>query len=110
MNCCTNEKQTVNFKFFWCTAYSHIPDQLGTKLDVKAECMVFVGYANRCKGYRLYNPNTDQVVTRHDVIFDENRFGLHLPSVETSVNNRLSDSIVDLFSPADSSPSPGIES
>ena len=88
------------FKVFGCSAYSHIPDQLRTKLDDKAERMVFVGYGTRCKGYRLYNPNTDEVVTRRDVVFDESRLGLHLSNVERGVD-KLPDLSVDLPSPTD---------
>ena len=93
------------YKTLWCTAFSHIPDQLTPKPNDKAERIIFVGYDNRCKRYRLYNPNTDQVVTRRDVIFDDNRLGLHLANVETCVNERLSDSSDYWFFTPDSSPS-----
>ena len=56
---------------FGCAAFSNIPDQLRSKLDDKAERMVFVGYSSRSKGYRLYDHNSGLVVTRRDVIFDE---------------------------------------
>ncbi|MCO5608611.1 hypothetical protein L7F22_062824 [Adiantum nelumboides] len=39
-----------HFKLFGCIAYVHIPDELRTKLDPKAEKCIFVGYSNEQKG------------------------------------------------------------
>ena len=67
-----NKKPNIqHLKVFGYTAFSHVPDQLRSKLDDKAEHIVFVGYSSRSKGYRLYDHNSGLVVTRHDVIFDE---------------------------------------
>ena len=67
-----NKKPNIqHLKVFGCAAFSNIPDQLRSKLDDKAERMVFVGYSSRSKGYRLYDHNSGLVVTRRDVIFDE---------------------------------------
>ena len=46
------------------------------KLDDKAEKFHFVGYSKNPKGYRQYDERSDKVVTRRDVIFDENNFSI----------------------------------
>ena len=49
-----------HFKVFKYIAYVHVPDELCTKLDPKAEKSVFVGYSLEQKGYKCYNPVTCQ--------------------------------------------------
>ena len=61
-----------NLRIFGCTAYAHVPEVQRNKLDVKSKRMVLVGYATN--GYRLWDPERSQVITRRDVIFNENRF------------------------------------
>ena len=41
-----------HLKVFGCIAYVHIPDELRTKLDPKAEKCIFIGYSLEQKGYR----------------------------------------------------------
>jgi len=53
-----HEPNISYIRVFGCLAYSHIPEQLRSKLDSKAENMVLGGYALQSKGYRLYNPNS----------------------------------------------------
>lgn len=67
---------------FGCLAYAHIPEALRHKMEAKAESMVFVGYSERAKGYRLYDPVSGKVVVRRDVICDESKLGI--PQVSTS--------------------------
>jgi len=64
-----------HIRVFGCLAYSHILEQLRSKLDSKAEIMVLVGYASQSKEYWLYNPNSKKVVIRRDVTFEETKFG-----------------------------------
>ncbi|MCO5580162.1 hypothetical protein L7F22_034029 [Adiantum nelumboides] len=55
----TGRKPDVShFKVFGCIAYMHVPDELRTKLDLKAEKCVFIGYSIEQKGYKCYNPVT----------------------------------------------------
>ena len=61
-----------HLKVFGCVAYSHIPDAMRSKLDDKAEKCIFIGYSERSKAYKLYNPVTEKVVISRDVRFDEN--------------------------------------
>ena len=60
-----------HLKVFGCIAYVHVPDELCTKLDPKAEKCVFIGYSLEQKGYKCYNPVTRQVRVSRDVVFDE---------------------------------------
>ncbi|MCO5578521.1 hypothetical protein L7F22_032364 [Adiantum nelumboides] len=68
----TGKKPNVShFKVFGCIAYMHVPDELRTKLDPKAEKCVFIGYSVEHKGYKCYNPITHQARVSRDVVFDE---------------------------------------
>ena len=51
--------------------YVHVPAEVRSKLDPKAEKRVFVGYLEEQNGYRCYNPLIKRIVVSHDVIFDE---------------------------------------
>lgn len=78
-----------NLRVFGSLTYAHVPTELRQKLDDKAENMVMVGYSLRSKAYRLYNPATNKVVVRRDVIFDESRLGLPKPEPESAPNDTL---------------------
>ncbi|MCO5574122.1 hypothetical protein L7F22_027901 [Adiantum nelumboides] len=60
-----------HLKVFGCIAYVHVPDELRTKLDSKAEKCIFIGYSLEQKGYKCYNPITRHVRVSRDVVFDE---------------------------------------
>ncbi|XP_074342697.1 uncharacterized protein LOC141680342 [Apium graveolens] len=47
-------------------------DAIRSKLDDKSEKCIFIGYSERSKAYKLYNPVTKKVVISRDVRFDEN--------------------------------------
>ena len=42
-----------------------------TKLEDRSTPMVFLGYAEGTKAYRLYDPHGDKVLVSRDVVFDE---------------------------------------
>ena len=42
-----------------------------TKLEDRSTPMVFLGYAEGTKAYRLYDPRGDKVLVSHDVVFGE---------------------------------------
>lgn len=66
------KKPVVNhLKIFGSIAYSHISTPNRDKFDEKSEKLIFVGYSDESKGYRLYNPITCKLVVSRDVIFDE---------------------------------------
>ncbi|MCO5562354.1 hypothetical protein L7F22_015980 [Adiantum nelumboides] len=63
-----------HLKLFGCIAYVHVPNELHTKLDPKAEKFIFVGYSIEQKGYRCYkcyNPGTRELHVSRDVVFEE---------------------------------------
>lgn len=57
-----------HMKIFGSTAMVQIPNVKRNKFDKKAEKMILVGYGQNTKGYRLYNPLTNAVVTSRDVM------------------------------------------
>lgn len=54
-------------KVFGCLCYVHVPNELRTKLDAKAEKCIFLGYSLEHKGYRCYNPVTRKLRISRDV-------------------------------------------
>ena len=60
-----------HLKVFGCVAYAHIPKENREKLDEKGEKCIFIGYSHETKGYRLYKPESKQLIISRDVIFDE---------------------------------------
>ena len=60
-----------HLKVFGCITYAHISTPNRDKFDQKGEKLIFIGYSDESKGYRLYNPLKNEVVNSRDVIFDE---------------------------------------
>jgi len=61
-----------HLRTFGCDAYVHIPKKKRSKLDVKNQKCILVGYNdNHVKAYRLYNPFSKIVIINKDVIFHE---------------------------------------
>jgi len=60
-----------HLKVFGSIGYVHEDDQVRTKLDGKSKKMIFVGYNQKSKGYKLYNPNEGKMVISRDVEFNE---------------------------------------
>ena len=68
-----------NLRVFGCKAFVHIPSPKRKKLDKKSMSCIFVGYPDNSKGYKLYNPETKQMLRSHDAIFLEDTFESDLP-------------------------------
>ena len=65
-------KQFVtHMRVFGCVDYAHIPDQLRKKLDSKGEKCIFIGYNEKSKAYRLYNPSNKNFGISRDAQFIE---------------------------------------
>jgi hypothetical protein len=62
----------VHLKVFGCVSYAHVPDELRKKLDNKGQKIIFVGYSEDTKGYKLYDPIARKFIINHDVQFMEN--------------------------------------
>lgn len=60
-------------RVFGCRAFIHIPKAKRSKWDVKAREMIFVGYCQDRKGYRLIDPVTYEIISARDVHFLENQ-------------------------------------
>jgi len=68
----TGKKPDVShLRVFSCIAYVHVPDEKKSKLDLKAEKCIFIGYSSKQKGYRCFNPSTRKLQVSRDVVFDE---------------------------------------
>ncbi|HEY5260323.1 MAG TPA: reverse transcriptase domain-containing protein, partial [Rhabdochlamydiaceae bacterium] len=68
----SSQKPTVShFKVFGSVAYAHVPDQRRTKLDDKSKKFVFIGYDEKTKAYKLYDPIERKVVGSRDVHVNE---------------------------------------
>lgn len=67
----------VNLKYlrvFGCEAFAHIDDCKRKKLDPKSKKLIFLGYCENVKGYRLFNPDDNKIIVSRDVVFNESVF------------------------------------
>lgn len=67
-----------HFKVFGCLGNVHVPearrlklDARRLKLDARSQKLVFIGYSEKSKGYKMVNPLTMKVTISRDVIFEE---------------------------------------
>ena len=56
------------------------------KVNNKSERSIFIGYNNKGKGYRLYNPQMKNLIIRRDVIFYEST---ELNTYEISIEEKV---------------------
>jgi len=50
----TGKKPSLShLRVFGCDAYVHVPKEKITKLDIKSEKCIFIGYKDGLKGYKL---------------------------------------------------------
>ena len=54
-----------------CIVWMHTPDQYRTKLDLKSQKCIFVGYTNGTKAYRCYNHVTRNILISANIKFNE---------------------------------------
>lgn len=68
----TGKKPNIShLKIFGTKAMVHIPKEKRLKWDRKSQELIFVGYCDNTKGYRLLNPINGKTVISRDVIFIE---------------------------------------
>ena len=68
----TRENPEVNhLNIFGCLVYIHIPKEKRSKLDHSGKKILFVGYSEQSKAYRIYIPGYRQIELSIDVTFDE---------------------------------------
>ena len=63
-----------HMKVFGACCYVRIPTEKRSKLDVKSQVGIFLGYEAKSKGYRVYNLKDKKIVISRDVIVDEDSF------------------------------------
>jgi hypothetical protein len=67
------DKPEVNhLRIFGCHAYVHVPKDKRTKLDPSGKKVVFVGYSDTSKAYKVYILGHRKIDISRDVTFDEN--------------------------------------
>lgn len=59
------------FRVFGCAAWAIIPHEKHKAMEKKSQPLIFVGYCEDMKGYRLFDPVTKDVLFRRAVRFDE---------------------------------------
>ena len=65
-------KPNVSFlRTFGCIGHVRKTKPNLTKLEDRSTPMVFLGYAEGTKAYRLYDPRGDKVTVSRDVVFNE---------------------------------------
>lgn len=68
-------KRNLGYLKVWgCIAFYRVPDRKRTKLGPRALRIVFVGYAENSKTYRLLGLSSNSIVESRDVEFIENKF------------------------------------
>jgi hypothetical protein len=60
-----------HLKVFGSVAYAHVPDQRRTKLEDKNKRYIFIGYDEKTKGYKLFDPISKKVMVSRDVRVNE---------------------------------------
>ena len=63
---------------FGCLTYAHTMTQQ-SKFNPTSQKLVFIGYDNSTKGYKLWNPSSHKIVISTDVMFEESIFPLCTP-------------------------------
>ena len=68
----THVKPDVSFFRVFCSlAWALIPSEEHKAMEKKSQPLIFVGYCEDMKEYRLFDPFSKDVLFRRDVIFDE---------------------------------------
>lgn len=64
----------AHLRVFGCIAFVHVPANQRKKLDPKSRKVIFVGYPDGTKGYKLYDPVSCIFLRSRDVVFLEREF------------------------------------
>ncbi|WVZ15866.1 hypothetical protein V8G54_013432 [Vigna mungo] len=75
-------KPSLKFlKVFGCLCFTHVPHSKRDKLDRRASPGIFIGYSTVSKAYKIFQPQTRNIVISKDVHFEEDE-ELHLDNSE----------------------------
>lgn len=83
-----------HLRVFGCKAMVHVPKEKRSKWDPKSIEMIFLGYCENTKGYRLMDPNTKKITKSRNVVFFEDCHKIKdsvLPNIDS--NNQSSNNL-----------------
>ena len=66
-----DKPEVDHLRIFGCHAYVHVPKDKRTKVDPSGKKVVFVGYSDTSKAYKVYILSHQNIKISKDVIFDE---------------------------------------
>ena len=78
---CGHKPNVKHFKIFGCLAVGLNKSGNKSKFEAKGTTYIMVGYSMRSKAYRLLDTNTNDLVEKRDVLFDEGNFPCRSPNV-----------------------------
>ena len=82
-----------HLRVFGSIVYVHVSKEKRRKLDTKAEKCNLVGYSNKQKGYKCYNPRTKQARVSRDVVSNESASWCLPPTPDLNSNPSSEDEI-----------------
>ena len=90
-----------HLRVFGSIAYVHVLKEKQRKLDTKAEKCILVGYSDKQKGYKCYNPRTKQMRVSRDVVFHESASWYLPPTPDLNSNLSSDDEVSEAEMPPD---------
>lgn len=83
----TGRKPSIShFRTFGCTAYAFLSKHKRRKFQYSSRKLLFIGYSDDHKAFKLCNPTTGEIVYARSVIFDEAKL---LTSLESRTSSTL---------------------
>lgn len=82
-----------NIRIFGSDVMVHIPKVKRTKWNAKSQKMILVGYEQNVKGYRLFNPINNNIITSRDVVIMESDDKPCILIRDITDNERITDSV-----------------
>lgn len=82
---CNRKPSVAHLKVFGSTAYVGIPKQQRSKLQMRAQVGVMVGYALRTRGYRIFIPKLNKIIETSNVRFNERMLGMEAAGTKNDV-------------------------
>jgi transposase InsO family protein len=76
-------------RVFGCKAFVHQQNRHQIKLTPRAFSAIFIGYQNRQKAYRLWDPTRNKFIISRDVIFMEDDFSLNTSLSQNNQQDKI---------------------
>lgn len=61
----------AHLRIFGCIGYAKVEAKFLKKLDDRSRVLVHLGTEPGSKAYRMFDPQTQKIIVRRDVVFDE---------------------------------------